>query len=261
MKYVFAIIFSLITSRIYGGNIALNGSFWQKDGRSIALGGGINAIDQSASREIAISYFLPYHLSEISTRSIKLAYHTKWMNMNGLWSQTGDAVYLEDYLALGASRSLSGSFILGAKAGYYHYAFISEEKGSAWLSEIHCSYKPYEKMQINIYLFNPTGSKIKQAGKENFLSQSFHFGGSFYPAKNTEWVVELEKEQQEELIWHVGFEYGIGDIFFIRTGFSVQPLKPSLGIGGQIHHFKYAFGGNIHPVLGFSSCFSLYYNW
>jgi len=246
---------------VYSENSALNGSTWQKDGRSIGLGGGMNATEQETAESISINYFLPYQLWELSTRNIKVFHKTRWMNVEGLWSQTGDAVFLEDYLSLGASRCLSGSFMMGVKAGYYHFASINGEKGAALLSEIRCNYKPSEKMQISVYLFNPTGSKIKKA--ENYISmhQSFHIGVSFFPSKKAEWLFELEKIQQDDLIWHIGFEYVIGENFIIRTGISAQPLKPSWGIGGRIHRFKYALGANLHPVLGLSSCFSLQYNW
>lgn len=183
------------------------------------------------------------------------------MNLDGLWAQTGDAVFMENFLALGASRNLSESFLIGVKAGYYHCTTISEKKGFALLSEILCKYRLNEKMQLSIYLFNPTGSKLKQAEDCISINPSFHLGGSFYFTKKAEWLLEIEKTQKKDPIGHLGFEYAAWKTFIIRTGLSTQPLRPSWGIGGQIQHFRYALGGNIHPTLGLSTCFSLYYNW
>jgi len=264
MKHWSVILFSVIIgcfTPIHCEDSTLSESLWLKDARSISLGGGMNAIDQSVSQGLSVSYFVPYQLFELSGRSIKIAQKTKWMNLNGVFVQTGDEVFMENYISIGASRSLSGSFIMSVNAGYYHYNAISNENASTWLSELSCQYKPCDKLQIYLYLFNPTGSRIKRGDDLIRMNQSFHLGGSFYPVKKVEWLAELEKIQSEKIIWHLGIEYAVWDVFCIRTGLSANPVRPSWGIGGTLHRFKYALGGNIHPVLGLSSCFSLYYIW
>lgn len=248
-------------TKMHCEDFSLNGKLWQKDGRSMALGGGMNAMEQPASNSISVNYHLPYHLKELSTRNIKVKGKTRWMNLEGLWSQSGDIVFRENYLSLGAEKSLSGSLLAGAKAGYYHFSQINGEKKFTMLSEVLCKYRPNENLQISLYLFNPTGSGIKKEGSRICLQQSFHVGGSFYPTKKTEWILEFEKSQKEKLIGHLGFEYAAWDSFILRTGLSAKPLRPSWGIGGRLHHVTYGLGGDIHPVLGLSTCFSLYYNW
>ena len=256
---IYLIIFCLIT--ILNEVYALNGTTWYKDGRSIALGGGMNAIEQTESSGIAINYSLPYNLKELSTRSMKFTYKPKWLGMEGFWSQTGNVVFMENYFAFGASRHLTESFILGVKGGYYHYSSINGTKGSIWLAEILCSYRLSEKIQVSIYLFNPTGATINQSENSIPMDQSFHFGMSYYPVKKTELLVEIEKHQKTPLIGHLGIETSIWESFILRAGLSSKPFCPSWGIGGKIHRFTYALGGTIHPVLGFSSCFSIQYIW
>lgn len=246
---------------VQGEDSTLSESLWLKDARSISLGGGMNAIDKSASQGLSVSYFVPYQLFELSSRSIKIAQKTRWMDLDGIIVQTGDEVFMENYISIGASRSLSGSFIMSVNAGYYHCKAVSVENASTWLSELSCQYKPCDKLQIYLYLFNPTGSKIKRGDDLIRMNQSFHLGGSFSPVKKIEWLTELEKVQSKRIIWHLGIEYAVWDVFCIRTGLSANPVRPSWGIGGTLHRFKYALGGNIHPVLGLSSCFSLYYIW
>lgn len=243
------------------GETSLNGANFYKDGRSIALGGGFNAIEKPVVSGVSISYLIPYNLNELSTRSITGTFITKWMGLDGQWAQTGSEIFMEDYLAFGASRQLSKTFKLGIKGDYYHYATINNTKGSTLLSEIYCYYNPFDKMEVCIYLYNPTGSKVQKSGELIPLNQSFHFGGTFFPVKNTELLFEFEKPQKQDLIFHLGFESSVWETFIIRAGLSTQPLMPSWGIGGKIRHFKYAIGGNMHPVLGLSSCFSLQYNW
>ncbi|MCK9311448.1 MAG: hypothetical protein M0P26_04125 [Bacteroidales bacterium] len=258
---LFLFVLYCTSNNSYCRNEIFTGASCQKDGRSMALGGGMMGIEQSDSSAIFLNCQLPYNLRELSIKSIKLTNPTKWMKLDVFWAQTGDAVFLENYLSLGASRYLSGSFMLGIKAGYYHYSLISDEKGGTLLSEINCSYKLYENFKIDIYIFNPTGSKINKGENDIPLYQSFHIGGLFSNTEKAEWLFEIEKVQQEKLIWHLGFEYAVWDTFILRTGLSANPLKPSWGIGGKFHRLKYSLGGNVHPVLGLSSCFTISYNW
>ena len=245
----------------YALDYALNEPSWQKDGRSMGLGGGMNAIDQETSEGLSINYLLPYLLAELSTRSLKIAHQTKWMNLEGMWAQSGDVVFRENYIALGVSRYLSGTFMLKIKAGYYQSDLISGEKGSTFLAEINCKYKLNEKLEIDVYLFNPSCSKIKKTGYSIPLIQSFHLGATYSPAKNIQGLVEIEKSLQDKAIGHLGLEYDMFELFSIRAGFSSQPFMPSWGIGGRYRRFNYSLGANNHPILGFSSCFSLGYKW
>jgi len=231
------------------------------DGRSLALGGGMNALEMETTEGLFLAYILPYHLKELSSRSLKASLETRWMDLEGGWTQTGDELFMENYLSLSASRYLSGSFRLKVKIGYYHYSLITGEKGSTLLSELRCTYKLSEKMQINLYVFNPTGSRINQTENPISISQSLNVGFHFTPVKKLEGFVEVEKILMQKTILHLGLEYALCEELVLRTGLSAQPFIPSWGFGGKISRFKYAVGANNHPTLGISSCFSLFYNW
>jgi hypothetical protein len=261
-KYILLIVYTLFALNVISEKYqTINGITRPMDGRSMALGGGISGLDESSFKNITLTYLLPYQLKELSTRNIESDFKTKWMNLHIRWSQTGEETFLEDVVELGASKNLSESFQLGVKAGFYHYGLITGEKGQTLLSEIECKYRPYEKMQISVYIFNPTGSSLKKKDTPVFIGQSINIGGSFFPSESTEFLLEIEKMEQENLIWHIGFEYGMRKGFFLRTGLSGAPFRPSWGIGGHLRHFRCALGGNMHPTLGLSSCFSLSYNW
>jgi len=247
----------LTISPIYSQKYSLNEACLLKDARSIALGGGIHANEQTELKTISINYFIPYQLKGLSTRSIRILHPTKWFSLDGSWAQTGDAIFQENYIALGFLKNVSQTFSIGVKAGYYYYQSTKGNHGSTLLSEINCNYQVYEKLQVGAYIFNPTGAKIENVR----LSQSLHIGSSYSLTEKTDIVSEIEKQGQEEIIWHAGLEYAICETFFVRTGFSALPLKPSWGIGGILKRFTYALGGNIHPALGFSTCFSIHYRW
>jgi len=231
------------------------------DGRSLALGGGMNALEMETTKGLFIAYILPYQLKALSSRSLKAALETRWMVLESGWTQTGDECFMENYLSLSAARYLSGSFRLKVKIGYYHYALITSEKGSTLLSELGCSYKLSEKIHINLYVFNPTGSRINQTKNSISISQSLNVGFNYRPVKKLEGFMEVEKILMQKPILHLGLEYILCDELILRTGLSAKPFIPSWGFGGKINRFKYAVGANNHPTLGFSSCFSLFYNW
>ena len=231
------------------------------DGRSVALGGGINALEPEATNGLFIAYNLPYQLKELSSRSLKAAFETNWMDLEGGWTQTGDEVYMENYVSMSAARNLSGTFRLRAKVGFYNYALITGEKGSTLLSEIGCIIRLYEKMQLNVYAFNPSGSRINLSENNLPLSQSIHVGLNFKPVKKLEGLLEIEKVLEQSPILHMGLEYILCDELVLRTGLSGIPIMPSWGIGGKIRRLHYSLGANSHPTLGYCTCFSIYYNW
>lgn len=258
---ILAVLLTLHSFLLSSENNVYKNTSLLMDGRSLALGGGMNALETETTNGLFIAYMLPFNLKEISSRSLKGSIETRWMDLEGGWTQTGDEVFMENYVSLSAARYLSGSFRLKVKMGYYKYNLITGERGSTVLSELGCTYKISEKIQINGYVFNPTGSKIKKTENPISISQSFHLGVCFYPVKKTGLFVEIEKALMQKPIMHLGLEYVLCDELVLRSGLSGQPLMPSWGFGGKIRRFKYAVGGNNHPTLGFSSCFSLFYNW
>jgi len=255
------VFFSMHQFSICSENYTYKNTFMQMDGRSFALGSGMNALEMETTEGLFITYILPYHLKELSSRSLKASHKTRWMDLEGGWTQTGDELFMENYLSLSTARYLSGSFRLKVKIGYYHYALITGDKGSTLLSEIGCNYKLNEKMRINVFVFNPTGSKINQTENPISISQSLNVGFNFNPVKKFEGFIEVEKVLMQKPILHLGLEYILCEELILRTGLSAQPFRPSWGFGGKINRFKYAVGVNNHPTLGFSSCFSLFYNW
>jgi len=231
------------------------------DGRSVALGGGMNALEPETTNGLFIAYNLPYQLKELSSRSLRAAFETNWMDLEGGWTQTGDEVYMENYVSMSAARDLSGTFRLKAKIGFYNYALITGEKGSTLLSEIGCIITLYEKMQINVYAFNPSGSRISLSENTLPLTQSIHVGINFKPVNKLEGLLEIEKVLKQIPILHMGLEYKLCEELVLRTGLSCRPIMSSWGVGGNIRRLHYSLGANNHPSLGYSSCFSIYYNW
>lgn len=261
VRLLLIILILVYSEAAFNRALALNNSSLYQDGRSTALGGGRNAIEEWDSGGFIISYLLPYNLKDLSTRSVQLKFKTHHTKVESSWAQIGDLTMQENYISLGASRSLSKSISFGVKGGYYFFTTINQEKGSTLMSELNFIYSMSEELLASIYLFNPTGAKIKLSGGRYAMFQSFHFGLQYNPTKKATLLTEIEKQQNSELKGHFGIETAIIESLKLRVGFSVKPLMPSWGIGGTLKHFSYSLGGNSHPILGLSSCFTLKYNW
>lgn len=260
-KGLITLILTAQTLLVNAENTMMGSTSAQMDGRSIAMGGSIKSVDTQDSQEISMTYFLPFQLVELSTRSLKVSKQASWANLEGKWSQTGDAVFRENRLSLGLAKNLSKTLILQLRSSYYHYLLITGEKGSAILAEMGCEYQLSETMDVGLYVFNPTGSRIYQAENEYPISQSFHLGLSFTPTRKMEATLEFEKMLEQTSTFHLGLEYAIIDLLCLRVGLSGKPLQPSWGIGGRMNRIKFALGASSNATLGYSSCFSIHYLW
>jgi len=108
-------------------------------------------------------------------------------------------------------------------------------------------------------MVNPVFARIRNGDALIPLSGSGHAGVKYSPAKNTVLNGEIEIGLDNIYQMRFGIACKLCEMVEIRTGISNNPLCPSWGIGGSFSRFKYALGGNLHPILGTSSCISLNY--
>jgi hypothetical protein len=264
MKRINRLLFFLLveaSSPILAGEFDLNEASFHTDGRNFALGGTLCTATPNKNHEISIHYLLPYQLKDLSTRSLKIGQKAFGINWEGLWFQKGNAAYEENTLCLRSSRKLSGSILLGVGGYFYRFSTLAGKKGSSWFGEVESKYQLSDKVEISLLLINPAGARMIVSDKSVPVSRSAHGGLSLFPVKSTMVVTELEIRSNQDPAVHFGLEYELCESLILRTGVSSSPFCPSWGIGGKRKKISYAYAGNLHSVLGLSSCFSLYYQW
>jgi hypothetical protein len=234
---------------------------WTKDARTLATGG--NLIDYNINPEQGITLFhlMPFQLKELSVKRLQAEINLSGTILSGGFGQTGDEVFRESILSLGAGKMLSEKIFLSVDCSLYRINTINGANGSTILTEVVCLYQPDSHIVFGSCLFNPTGSAIKNKVRNNVLEQSFNIGFSYTPEKNISLTIEYERKLDENSKLHFGAEYHLMNVLTLRLGFSGAPLMPSWGIGYKFKRIDMSMGANLHPVLGLTSGISIKYYW
>jgi hypothetical protein len=232
---------------------------WHTDAYMLATGNHKIPYQLWKGSSLSLHCIIPFQLKELSIRQLQASLPAKGILFNSTLGQTGDDMYQETSVSLGAGRQLSNAVFFGVQGGYYHLSMANGNKGHTMFAEIICLYQPVHFLTVGCHLINPTGATFKTTAGSCHLSQGFQIGGSLQPANGVKLLVEIEKNTDESLIWHWGFEYRLVRQLSLLLGISGRPFMPSWGLGGNLGKFSYAVGGNLHPVLGLTSGVSLYY--
>jgi len=177
------------------------------------------------------------------------------------WYQSGNADWMENNVGLHVGKNLNEQLYLGISASLLMVENAEEGLTSTSFAELDGHYRISEKIIVGIRMINPVGARIKYADVFIPLSSSAHLGAQLSPTSKSRIFIELQGQLHQPLRGRTGLEYALYDSFILRTGLSTNPLMPSWGIGGTINRFKYSWGGNLHPILGFSNGFTLTYRW
>jgi hypothetical protein len=247
------IIIGLFNSYAFSSEYYAPMNNMHQDGRMFAMGGARCGHEERSKSSVSLGYLLPFQLTSLSTRQLNARVNLLNMQVEGRWAQTGDESFLENITDLILSKKLSKNLLFTTGIGFYHFSPASGESGSIFFCEIGCNYQLTPKAQIEINLMNPTGAKIHY-GANNVPTTRFVNGGIIlHPIKSSHLLGELEWCSSGAAKGRFGVEYQFGETLSLRSGFSTTPLCPSWGLGGSFKRIGFAYGGNLHPVLGLSS--------
>jgi hypothetical protein len=261
MKKTGSIVFLFILQPLLAGEYDLNEASMHTDARDMALGGLICNYDAPYGKKLSLNCLLPFQMKELSTRKLSYSQEAFGMDWGTSLTQNGDAVWTENMVSLKASRKLNKILSLGVQVFFLDLQILTEKAGSAFFAEVDCQYHLSEKTQLSLLVINPSGTRIKKEGILVPLSTSGHAGIQYYPLKKGFVCGEIDLRLHQKPCFRFGLEYSLGENLDIRTGLSTSPLRPSWGIGCSWHRWRYAYGGNLHPILGISSGVTLDYSW
>lgn len=148
---------------------------------------------------------------------------------------------------------------LGIQLSYIQYLISNYGSAGSMSIEFGGLIKFSKKIIIGGYLFHPLGfgQKFEQL---NFLHTNLKTGLSYRPSENLMINIEYKWSGNKEHFMIFGLEYMIRGKFALRTGFNIDTLKSSMGLGFKPGKFRLDYALMIHPVLGISHEFSISIN-
>jgi len=261
VKNALILIFICFIQHLNANEYALNESALHTDARGLSLGGLICDYEPVENNELTLTYLIPFQLKDLSVRKVAYAKKAFALEWQLDWYQSGNADWMENNVGLHVGKNLNEQLYLGISASLLMVENAEEGLTSTSFAELDGHYRISEKIIVGIRMINPVGARIKYADVFIPLSSSAHLGAQLSPTSKSRIFIELQGQLHQPLRGRTGLEYALYDSFILRTGLSTNPLMPSWGIGGTINRFKYSWGGNLHPILGFSNGFTLTYRW
>jgi hypothetical protein len=259
-KLIIACLYCIIHG-VSADEFVLNESALRMNARDMALGGLISTFEAPSSQSLEFTYLMPFQLKELSIR--KLEFHQTAFGLDGTcgWYQSGNMDWMENDLVVHVGKKLSEQLYLGIDLDVLLVDNVVDNASTTCFTGVDCHYQLTEKMTIGLTLINPGGAYIRSGNTKIPLSSSAYLGTRITPCKTCKIYGEMGMNIDNQLIGRLGLEYLLTEALTLRTGFSCNPMMPSWGLGGRIHHFRYSWGGNLHPILGLSNGFTLNYYW
>lgn len=159
----------------------------------------------------------------------------------------GDDLYSEQLLTAGLGNRL-GTTALGLKANLLQYRADGFGTRTAFTVDVGGLTQLTPEWTVGAGIFNITQATIAE---DEPLPVIFVAAVSWQPPDGPLLTVETEKRLHAPLLLRGGMEVNIRKKVFARTGFSLQPLTLTAGIGARSYRTRLDFSTTYHPVLGF----------
>lgn len=164
----------------------------------------------------------------------------------------------EQKISLGYSHQIR--FVsLGIQLGYTQVLIPNYGSAGSVSFEFGGLIKFSRKIIIGGYLFYPlvVGQRSDYPG---FLLTILKTGLSYRPSEDLMANIEYKCKFSTASVVTVGFEYVIRGKVALRTGFNINTLQSTMGIGFRTGKFRLDYAVMIHPVLGISNELSVNVN-
>lgn len=268
MKFLIRILFCLLYSYLHVN--AQNGNY-ELGARSLGMSGstmtisdayaGFNNIGALAGQQgisVCFSSSILYGIPELLKIGVGL--NGPLLKGNGTVNiyRFGNRDLSEQKISLGYSHQIH--FIsLGVQFSYIQLLISNYGSVRSLSFEIGGLIKISRKFMIGGYLFHPFGSG-QRSEYPSFLNTILKSGLSYRPSENLMVNLELKWKFSQDPIVIVGFEYIIRGKVALRTGYNMDNLQSTIGIGFKPGKFRLDYAVMIHPVLGISNEFSVNVN-
>lgn len=159
----------------------------------------------------------------------------------------GDDIYSEQFLSAGFSHRL-GNTSLGAKVNYVQYSADRFGTRTALTLDFGGLIKITPEWTIGAGISNVTQTFI---AAEEPLPMIFSAALAWQVPRGPMITSEVEKQLGTPLRVKGGIEVPLYQKLFLRTGFGLNPVSLSLGLGAKTQRSSIDFSTTYHPAIGF----------
>jgi hypothetical protein len=202
-----------------------------------------------------------FGVKELATQAFAFSLPASFAHIGASVSHFGFSEYSEWLVGIGFARTFDKLFTLGLQFNYFSATLSNSigQKGTV-LAQIGLLSELTHGFYIGFNTFNPTRQKLKYQEVVKVIPSVFSLGISYRFSDDFQWLAQLDKEIQSDLIGRTGFEYRLLEFIRVRLGLWGAPFTPSIGCGLKWDKLSIDVNFERHPVLGISSVGTLRYN-
>jgi len=253
-----------MNARAQNGNYELGARSLGLSGTTVTISdayagfSNIGALADHPATSVCFSSAMLYGIPEL----LKIGIGLSGELFNGVGSvnlyRFGDQHLSEHKISVGYSHKIR--FIsLGVQLSYIQFLISNYGSAGTLSLEFGGLINFNQKFVVGGYFFHPfkLGQKFE---KLSFLSTMLKTGLSYRPSENLMVNIEYKWNGKMEHFLIFGFEYLVRGKIALRTGFNIETLQSTMGIGFRPGKFRLDYAIMIHPVLGVSHEFSVNIN-
>jgi len=264
IRILFCILLAYMNARAQNGNYELGARSLGLSGTTITLSdtfAGFNNIGALADQDgisLCFSSAMLYGIPEL----LKIGIGLNGELFNGVGSvniyRFGNQNLSEHKIGVGYSHRIR--FIsLGIQLSYIQFLISNYGSAGTLSLEFGGLIKFSSKVVLGGYFFHPL--EISQRFKQlSFLQTLLKTGLSYRPSENLMANIEYKWNGNMMHFLIFGIEYLVRGKIALRTGFNIETLQSTLGIGFRPETFRLDYAIMIHPLLGVSHEFSFNIN-
>ncbi len=214
---------------------------------------GITKINTLAAGIHTESRFLQ---KEMSLASVAVIYPLNSGNLGASLQYFGSSLYSEGKAGLAYARMFGDKLSTGLQLNYMFTA-IGEGYGSTGTisAELGFLYELFPDLIVAAHIFNPAKASLKTEclhQTEEYISSILRLGAAYSFSQNVLLSLEVGKDLRHDAVLKLGIEYRIGDIMYVRTGISTNPVMNAFGFGLLTGKIRMDICTAYHYVLGYS---------
>ena len=211
-----------------------------------------------------IYYDNRYLLKETSTSALGFAFPLK--NGSDVFAANmchyGGGDFGEMQIGFAYSKSFASVFSFGLQFDYLLDYFKDETYGkrSGFTFETGIYGQVNKYFSLGFHVYNP--ARLKMMTYNNiveYIPTILRLGFVYTLPKKCIIGVDIEKNLETKMQYHIGVEYVFSSFFILRGGLRLPDFSFSVGVGTQFKGLSIDFASSFHPYLGYSPQIAIIY--
>jgi hypothetical protein len=222
--------------------------------------GNVANLAHQTNPSLGAAYQMRFNMSELSSRTGVFVLPSSFGTLSALIYQSGYSKSNYNRYGLSYSRTFGDNVAAGLQFNYLSHQVEGADRAGGFYSSLGIVYALSSSFDLGVFIQNPEQGTINYIDEAYSIPTYFNTGIRYRPSGSVTIMAELEKEQEQDIIFKSGIEFSFKDRLALRAGFTGQPIELTFGGGLNFSGLTIDFGFSHHPQLGLTSGVGLRYS-